>query len=600
MELSKLALTGRTETVKKKLIDALNGWTPFWAAHALLEGWDGNDHEIVGALRKKVGQPSREASEIAQFIPRIIKNPLEAKRRLFELLIDPDCKRPDFVIQGLATLVTDIDREEIVTESLAKLTSRSDWIREPLLSAIIVAFPSDPRVRDLAMSEVTKREPPLYAVATAFANDAEIRDLVAQLLAPLPVDLRRQIVNELKGSEDRSLALEILRNWDTERDADIKTLASIGYHEHLLNSHEDTTEADKYLEECIPCYGPDYEARRQAAFPGMLMLKKLNLLSSRKETIGATGQDIVIPFERGTNPNLVLVEFIGRNWDEVKSLLGEDLASKFTRPVDPNLFWKTMCLVGAQESSLRGELKLVLSSNESIAKTAPALSFLAKIEPGSARLRSLCFSAIRDQESISHGWFDQAETAAFILADQFRQHDSVRDELLQSLNSHQFLTGMVIALCLGWPELSPLEDLYRDIEGTFPSLRHGAWVDYLFYAKSPVDRLLTGLQKNLGAAAIDVYDPRFFLKPLFARLRRDEESVNEIFQVLSESSDPVVKTSFPRILAETSGVTPALAQWCLAELRRQRQVLPLEVGYDVILPGHRPIASSLLDVLDRA
>ena len=84
-----------------------------------------------------------------------------------------------------------------------------------------------------------------------------------------------------------------------------------------------------------------------------------------------------------------------------------------------------------------------------------------------------------------------------------------------------------------------------------------------------MDRLLTGLQKNLGAVAIDVYDPRFFLKPLFARLRRDEESVNEIFQVLSESSDPVVKTSFPRILAETSGVTPALAQWCLAELRRQ-------------------------------
>ena len=81
---------------------------------------------------------------------------------------------------------------------------------------------------------------------------------------------------------DEKFAISILKDYDLEKDAGVKVRSSIGYHTRLKNSGNSLTEDLAILTDSIACGGPDHDERRLAAFCGLTILDRLDIMSSAK------------------------------------------------------------------------------------------------------------------------------------------------------------------------------------------------------------------------------------------------------------------------------------------------------------------------------
>jgi hypothetical protein len=103
-EVSRAALVGCTEISKSKLFDIMkDSRFIHWQANALVEGWGMQDQAVAQKLKDLVSGPAGEASSIAHLLPKIEDDKEICLNKLMELLKDPDCRRPDFVLAGLKT-----------------------------------------------------------------------------------------------------------------------------------------------------------------------------------------------------------------------------------------------------------------------------------------------------------------------------------------------------------------------------------------------------------------------------------------------------------------------------------------------------------------
>jgi hypothetical protein len=598
-EFSLISTVGRTSTIKRKLIGFLDNWVPFWAASALLDGWGMSDPDVATALVALADQPPSRSSEIAHLIPRIITDPIAARKKLLDLMRSKDSRRHDFVIRGLSTLTDRGDEEEIVEACLAAISDAATAsVYDMGLSALISGFSSDRRVREMAKSAITTREPPLRAVAEAYAADDEMRLLVRERLTPLPGQLRFKIAEELPAVHDPNVVLSVLKKWDHESDREIKTMASIGYHTVLSHSNEDQSQAVQRLDDCFPCYGPDYEARRQAAFPGLVLLKQLNILNRKRETIGFEGQDVAIPLERGMDSNLVLTDFIAGHWDEIKAVLGPSPAQWFTRPANEDQFFAVLSRVAPQYASLASDFRDLVSSNPMLARTAAGLSFTAKTNPRSSLLLQHCLAALSGPTD-PHGWFDQVETAATLVAEHFSHDDDVGNKLVELMRQRGEI-GPLMAVCLGWPSSPILDELFADFTNRNVRSLSELAEEYVLYTKAGANEFRIRLDKDVAAAAGNKYHNRGFLKPVLARMRRDNGIASHIYDVLRTSTSSNTRASYVGLLAESEGVGITLAEWCRLQIEGLKRQDSPELGYDVLLPGYRSILLCFLDALDRS
>jgi hypothetical protein len=594
-EFSLIAPVGRTPILKKKLLDLLDSWVPFWAAGALLEIWGMDDPDVATALLSLVEQAPQRSSEIAQFIPRIIRDPTVARLKLLELVRDPSSRRLDFVIRGFASLAARGDENEIVDACLAAI---GDGTRIPFLdmcrSNLILGFPSDLRVREMAKTALASREPPLGAAAQAYADDDEMRIIVGERLTPLPTTLRSQIAEALSRTHETALALSILARWDEESEAETKTLASIGYHTLLLETHADLTEATARLKSCFPCYGPDHEARRQAAFPGLVLLNEFELLHSRLETVGFEGKSIEIPLDQTTSPNPALIDFMGAHWDSIRTNLGPNIASWFTRSEDHTNFWEIMSAAAPRYSALESDFRHALSSNPRLHGTAAGISFLAKTVPKSQVLLQACLSVLKNRGS-DWGWFDNVETAAKLIAEHFSHDKEVEDELVE-IARDQSLIGPLMTLCLGWPDSPFLDELHvHHTNSNYDSLSETG-ATFLYYTKSPTIEFQDRLDRDVAAAAANVYHPRAFLDPALARIKRDNVLADRLLEVLLTTSVPNTKASYLALIVRSRGASKDLSEWCRSQLKAHQKHSTPEVGYDVTWPGYRSIVLCIIEV----
>jgi hypothetical protein len=596
-EFSLIAAVGGTSTIKKKLVDLLDHWVPFWAAGTLLREWGMADPEVAAALSSMASQP--RSSEIAQYIPQIIADPTLARQKLLELVRNPESRRLDFIIRGFSELTERGNEREIVEECLEAIgdgtkVSFADMSR----SALIQGFSSDSRVREFAISSLDGREAPLGAIAEAYAYDEEIRTKVAEQVIPLPTVLRYQIVDNLIRNHETSLVVEILGRWDEESDAETKTLASIGYHDFLVKTHSDKAQAIARLQDCIPCYGLDHDARRQAAFPGLVLLDQVQILKSKGETVAYEGQRIVIPFERGTKANLVLVDFIGAHWDSIKVELGKDLSAWFTRPVDEKHFWELMSVVATQYPSLQSDLRAVISGNDPLMRTPAVLRFVARSAPKSRSLLEACLSVLKGHDT-SFGWLEGVEVAASLLAGHFSGEEDVADELARILRTDMnIFVGPVMALCIGWPKSPMLTKLFEYLSASDNNHFGGLAEDYVLYTKLPEDDFCKRLDRDIAEAARNHYHPRGFVEPALARTRRDSQIADRLFKVLQVNPSTTTKASYVGLIAAAHGVSAELAEWCSSQLHIQGHAISPEIAYDVMWPGYRALALCLLDALN--
>jgi transcriptional regulator with XRE-family HTH domain len=587
------ALVGRTKAMKQKLLAALDQWVPFWAVGALLKGWGMSDPEV--ALRLPERAARNDAAEIGQFIPEILNEPPKACERLLTLLRDPMSQRIDFLMKGFSQLHP-VDRErEIVDAAIDRLGGRTSWTMEDCLGSLILTFPGDDRVKKLAQECLESQNPPLAAFAEAYSSDYNSRIAVGELITPLPATLRYQIVSDLSIFSEKSFALDVLKQWDTERNAEVKTQASIQYHSLLSPEDVETTRAVALLDSMLPCYGPDHEERRQAAAAGLIVLKQLHLVLGKIESIGHVGHKVNIPVSDAHKKNRVFLNVLGRHWAYVKQILNNNF-ELLTPNIGPSDLWQNLAIVAADHSSLAKDILERAESDPGLRRSASFITLVGRLDPRSERLSRICLAALADNTS-SYNWFDSTEAAAVVLAEQFRG-DTKMEERLVSLGSPDHLrTGIVMALSLGWRGNQLLRDLEFDAAR---SRTMDAGELYVKYACIPAAMLATALEADLTSAQRNPFLVNNVIRPVIARLRDDLEAVRHVSDMLFATVNPSAKASFSRILASSSSFSVERDKWRREELERQRNAQSPEIGYDLLAKITRGVSLCLLESLGEA
>jgi energy-coupling factor transporter ATP-binding protein EcfA2 len=587
------SLVGRTKAMKQKLFDALDQWVPFWATGSLLKGWGMSDPEVGQKLSERVGRS--DAAEIGQFIPEILNDPPKARERLLSLLRDPVSERIDFLMTGFSQLLPSETQAEIVEAALDRLGERTSWTMQDYRGSLIITFPGDDRVKKLALESLASQNPSLAAVAEAYASDESSRIAVGELITPLPASLRYQIVSDLPIFSEKPFALDVLKDWDTERNAEVKTQASIQYHSLLKPEDVETTQAVTVLDNMLPCYGPDHEERRQAAGAGLIVLKQLHRVMGKVESVGYEGRQVNIPVTDGHSKNRVFLNLLGTHWGYVKQVLDGKLEI-LTQNIGPNELWQNLAIVAAEHSSLAKDVLERAESNPGLRRSANFLTLIGRVEPRSEKLAQVCLATLADN-SPSHNWFDSAEAAAVVLAEQFRG-DRRMEERLVALGSPDHLhTGIVMTLSLGWRGNQLLQDLEFD---TARSRTMDAGELYAKYACLPASMLATALEADLTSAQHNPFLVNNVIRPVTARLQGDTEAVRHVSEMLFATANPSVKASFSKILAFSGSFSVERDTWCREELERQRALQSPEVGYDLLAKTVRGVSLCLLESLGEA
>jgi hypothetical protein len=314
-EIALSASVGKTQARKQKLIASLTQSHPFWAAESLLTNWGMQDTEVAKALTDMVMGPAGRASAIGRSIPQILVDRDKALRRLLDILEDPECSWHHWVALGIVSLKPITDREKIV-DLLIKAREKTHLINlDSLDGAIITGFGDLKRVREFAKQCLRQRRPPFWAVAEAYGNDAEMRSAVLAIANPLPFFLRAELVEGLTSIGGDGFVEEVLRDFDSEVHDETKTLASIAY--HRLRLGHNTSDDEQVLARNLRCFGPDYEERRRAAFAGLVVLQRLEVMIA-DEQFGSTNRPLSISLEEMHRPNNSLLNLIGDEFEYIE------------------------------------------------------------------------------------------------------------------------------------------------------------------------------------------------------------------------------------------------------------------------------------------
>lgn len=573
--------------MKARLFQAIEEHNPFWAVDSLLNGWGMADVEIAAKLEERARRD--DAAEFAQHLPAIIGDPKTARERLLALLRDPKSHRMDFLMQGFSKLTDQGDAQDIVEAALDRFADK--WMKANYAGSLILAFPDDPRVKALAKENLHSQSPFFGAIVQAAAFDPQLRAEVAELITPLPVDLRYQIVLDLAVFGDQSFTLELLRDWDAERNVEVKTQAAVQYHTLIKQAGRDIAEATNILESMLPCYGPDHDERRQAAGAGLIVLKQLNVIVGKVETIGDTGKQVNIAVSDGFRQNRVFLDLLGKNWAYVKGVIGERWEI-LTDRLGSDELWERLAAVASEHPELAKDILEKADSDWTLRRAGNVLTLLSRTDPKSDRLVNSCISVLASDEQWHH-WYDSVEAASDILAEQFRGDVDIEKRIIAIASENRIPTSVIMSLSLGWRDSELLKEIEFDLN---PNDVRASEL-YTKYAVASAPKIPAILEADLAWARLNRYQVTMMTKPLLVRLRFDPEVAERCFAHLKTSNNSSVKASFPRLLAATGEMTVERADWCRGELERQQSLSSPEIGYDVLAQVPRSIGICLLESL---
>jgi hypothetical protein len=596
------ALVGRTPIAKAKLLSSLNSSFPHWPADFLLEGWGMQDTEVAEQLTRIAFGTATEASQIGYLLPKIIEDKTKCRSRLLELLRDPKCKRPDFIMSGLKALGNTEGDTEVVDTVLNLLPNREIWYHMDIIARLIAGYSSDPRVKKLAKQELSKRDGSYADVALAYGGDEEIRKRIIEIACPLPVQLREVIATHLGDEDvDEAFAMSLLKLYDYEQDEKVKTQASISYHKRLKSSGQDTGSAVKTLSKDIVCHGMDYAERRQAAFCGLVILGRLDVMINAKERIESDRICAIPLTTRMLSPNILLIRHILQNWDSIKAALGSEfwdrLSMRSSNPLSP---WDAFCIFADKFSSPRDEAISFLEDRTERTATPNILRFLGRVSPKSQILLEYCLKALCIEDDPHNCSRENVAVAAELLGTHFGGDNEILGHIISGSSEEHIDKNVILALCEGWPESEEMNRVFEIVR------IHEIPLDYNLYfqlicRKSPSKAVFDALIAFLTSPKAHkrwVYPN--ISRPVLRRLRTDDRFFEMLIERLQNNPTPSEKATIPMLIGAARGLTSELRNWCIEEVNRQLcgNESP-EIGFDLIIGELRPVAQSLLDVLNQ-
>jgi hypothetical protein len=565
----------------------------FWIIEALLDAWGASDPEVSAALQEFAPKTSGDDS-LGDTVLRLPVEPEEQKRRLLAALHGQNSGRRFSVIAALGQLPNDLKTDEVV-EAVLAASQRPIWQEGGSeRSAAILQFTSNPKVKNFAISELHLRNSQVGAVAAAYGNDPAMRKLVRTHLNQLPVILRLQIVERLESmaSQDDD-ALQILSDYDAESDEGVKVSASCAYYTALRSRQRPATENVTTLQQTLSAIGHDCTERRQAALFGLAALGRLDIAVAAVERHESKPANF--RFAAGTQTNLEVVRRLAILWPAFMAAFGESVWQRI--PLEGNMAGE-MLAFAEDEEAFRALSQRWEQNPESERGTPTALRALARREPKSQRLRTLCIACLTASEP-RMWWGNVAEliAASEIIGEEFGGDPELLKLLEKQADSGNLQTFITIALSIGWPD-SPV--LKRIANAKRPQPWYLPAEAYIACWGMSGEDLLLGLKKVLASLEGSIWD--FFpntTNPLVARFRQDASIRTLAGQRVMGGGTSDEKATLLKILSRSGGLTPNLIKWAREELRRQISSPSLaELGCD--LPGSavRPVAHSILDILE--
>jgi hypothetical protein len=599
VEIAHAALVGRTPTAKEKLLSSFPSSFAHWPAWALLDGWGMQDPDVAGILSEIALGPVAKASQIAHLLPQIIPDKTACRQRLLEILQDPTCERPDFVLGGL-TRLGNTQGDTKVVDSVLQHVDRENRFYDGVVGRLIISYSADSRVRALAKEELLAREGNHVAVAQAYGDDEEIRQRIIDIARPLPTHLRGVIAVYLteRGSPE-PFVLSLLSRYDHERDAQVKVQASIGYHKRLRESGQTPQAALDVLSRGIVCYGPDYEERRQAAFCGLVELNRLDLMRNAQEWIGNDHMWSILITGR-FSPNAPFLKHILQHGEAINASLGDEFWPRLSRITVNQLdVWDALCVFADDYPVARDAAPHFLDTLTTKPTHPNILRFLGRVRPKSRLLLECCLSTLHRESDRFSRYHDEDMVAAELLGEHFGGDQEVLLQLTSGWTVDFPRRGVILALCEGWPESHLLDEIIEAWQDQRLELSYVAFFQLLSRKAQPefiFHRLCEELSKRIPNKWVfgDI------TRPLLRRLRTDDQFAALLVERLQQDPTPSEKATFLRFISVVRGLSTVLREWCIEEVDRQlSETQSPEVGIDAISGEFRPVIHSLLDALSQ-
>jgi hypothetical protein len=567
-----------------ELLPSAKGMDRHWIVRAMLAGW-GRDHVSVKAsLDPLIERGDEGLIDLAALVPQLDGDPARARSRLLRLSSAEKVRR-DLLATGLSECGCD-HRDDAAVASILKFNTNAESIFDPV-PILFRSFAEHPRVRALARERLNHHDPPLSALAEGYANDPEFAQRILAAAAPLPVELRTQIV-EVATVGAAGTALEgVLSRWEQESDAELRVRMAIAY----FDSSGITASTRTALLEGALQVGPEFETRRAAAFAGLIMTNGLKALADLEDR----GEKVRLETGGFLRPIPSLERLICERLDDLRDAFGESLADRFSAFEHKNRLAEILARAPDASRSARREF-LNFADTDALPRTPATLRALATVAPGSKLLLDRCIAALDTGDRHNDRVATEAEIG-LILRAEFPGNEEVRNRLIQRFENRRSVRT-VTALAVFCPASNALptnidhRHLGREFGEWAPAMHIAAWREDAASFAALVDSMVTRPRRSQfdaqGVVNIAIEE----------RLARDPELVSLFSDRIDTATNASISASAARYLASAGtfgSASRARASELLSHLARG-QSIPV-AAYDAVADRWRSARASFLDAL---
>lgn len=569
------------------LRDAKSPMDRYWALNCLLAGWDRSDAGIKEAIDALAVADDDEMCDLVAFLPEIMRDKAAARSRLIRMGERTDVRR-DMLTEGLVRCGCDSGDSDAVAAILAvprQLVGSIDGFE-----ALLRGFGDHASVRALARERFQEADSPLAAIAARYPDDPEFSDLLFDASAPLPVDLRTQIV-EVAAMGAAGTALEgVLCRAMVESDPDLRARMVVARHREL--PLEARVEAQATLLSEAVAVGGDFESVRAAALAGLATIGALPALAALEEGgkpvalfTHAYGADRIASVER----------LVCEQYAEFEAAFGTSLSERFDVFGARGQLGEILAAAPGASPASRAAF-LAIAERGQMPLTPEALRALAAERPRSDLLLSRCWDVLKIRGHTHASATVNAEVGV-ILREHFPNNPEVRQRLVEVYNN-SMSASTAIPLAVYAPDSKELPHLteYGALGTDF-----GDWATTMHVAarRSNSAAFCELLEATVTRRRRSEFDAQQIANmAVVERLQRDPELASLLTSKIQASANPSVGGSFARYLAAVGNLSLEGRSRTLELLRAtsKDQSLPV-AGYDAIADQWRAVRATLLDAL---
>ncbi len=515
--IAKVAEVAPTPLVKSLLLSCLVDEQSFvfWAASALIRLWGVDDEEVRAALAKSATSPVGQRQNIAHVLPLVMDNKVHCRALLLEIINarDKNTIRVDFAIQGLRELGINASDSEAADCVFARGYQQERLVLENEIAEVLRTFSTDERALLLAREQLRREWGAIATVAQVFSDNAEMRREVFAVVAPLGLDMRSAVLDQLSrratyDTYSRS-AIEAAR---FEEAGDISVGASIA----LARVNKQTNNlSEQYLDQIkrgLDAIGPRRDDRRQGAFASLVILGRSDFL-----------RDIEYPLRFGgirLHRHHEVLRLVATEWRALVDHYGGDNEALAAVGVDRGSFFDTFGDYLESSPEIRALALRLIDNHFRGPSPAEALKLVERARPASGYLREMCLKSLSHIGPTDWPTFSAALTAGEVLSRSFVGDERTEAELLQHLHADAMSPGLIAAIADGWAATPLMDALIAKLQGVrLPVAVHFKMVA----AVSPPDRFVEALSHGADKLRGELWEAiPYWVPSMIRRLQSDE------------------------------------------------------------------------------